>query len=72
MKITKTLTWTDLIVRIVLIVVLIAAGPLAFIWSVNAFGQYLWPERIVPYTIETWVAALLLGSALGPKIQNKG
>jgi len=68
MKITKTLGWTDLIVRIVLIVVLIAAGPLAFIWSVNT----LFPVAAIPYTIETWVAALLLGSALGPKIQNKG
>lgn len=68
MKITNTLTWTGLLVRIVLIVVLIAAGPLAFIWSVNT----LFPVVAIPYTIETWLAALVLGATLGPKIQNKG
>jgi hypothetical protein len=68
MKITKTLTWTELVVRIVLILVLIAAGPLAFIWSVNT----LFPVAAIPYTFWTWLAALILGATLGPKIQHKG
>jgi len=68
MKITKTLTWTGLLVRIAVIVVLIAAGPLAFIWSVNT----LFPVVAIPYTFWTWLAALVLGATLGPKIQNKG
>lgn len=36
---------------------LIVLGPLLTIWSLNT----LFPALAIPYTLETWVAALLLG-----------
>ena len=41
---------------IVLLVILIIAGPVAAIWSLNTlFGLS------IPFTFKTWLAALLLG-----------
>ena len=40
------------------ILALVILGPLLTIWSLNT----LFPVLAIPYTIETWVAALLLGS----------
>ena len=36
---------------------LIVLGPLLTIWSLNT----LFPVLAIPYTVETWFAALLLG-----------
>ena len=44
-----------LLVGVILALVLL--GPLLTIWSLNT----LFPVLAIPYTIETWVAALLLG-----------
>jgi hypothetical protein len=52
---------------IVLIVVLIIAGPLLLLWAMNT----LFPVLAIPYTIWTWLAALILGSALSPTIRVK-
>ena len=56
---------------IALVVVLVVAGPLLLIWAINEFGQYLWPERVVPYTIWTWLAALIVGSVVSPSVKVK-
>lgn len=45
-----------------LIIALVVGGPLATIWAVNELGQYLWPQRVVPYTFWTWVAVLVIGA----------
>ena len=42
---------------IAFIVFLIAVGPLATIWSLNT----LFPALVIPYTLETWIAVVLLG-----------
>jgi hypothetical protein len=52
---------------VVLIVVLILAGPLLIIWALNT----LFPLLAIPYTIWTWLAALILGSTLSPTIKIK-
>ena len=44
-----------LLVGVILALVLL--GPLLTIWSLNT----LFPVLAIPYTIETWVAALVLG-----------
>lgn len=44
-----------LIVGVVLFMVVI--GPIATIWSLNT----LFPVLAIPYTFETWVAALIIG-----------
>jgi hypothetical protein len=41
-----------------LIVLLIAIGPLLTIWALNT----LFPALSIPYTIWTWLAALILAS----------
>jgi hypothetical protein len=50
-----------------LIVVLIIAGPLLILWALNT----LFPVLAIPYTVWTWLAALILGSALSPTIRVK-
>jgi hypothetical protein len=52
---------------VALIVVLILAGPLLIIWALNT----LFPVLAIPYTVWTWLAALILGSTLSPTIKVK-
>ncbi len=52
---------------VLLIAVLIIAGPLLLLWSLNT----LFPVLAIPYTVWTWLAALILGSALSPTIRVK-
>lgn len=52
---------------ILLIAVLIIAGPMLLLWALNT----LFPVLAIPYTIWTWLAALILGSALSPTIRVK-
>jgi hypothetical protein len=49
------------------VVALIIAGPLLVIWSLNT----LFPALGIAYTLETWVAALILGAAVSPTIKLK-
>jgi hypothetical protein len=56
-----------IILGIALIVALIVAGPLAVLWSMNT----LFPALAIPYSIETWFAALILGAAVSPTIRVK-
>ena len=47
---------------LILIVFIVAVGPLCTIWSLNT----LFPVLAIPYTFETWVAtAVLFGVAHG-------
>lgn len=50
---------------VLLIVLLVIAGPLLILWSLNT----LFPMLAIPYTGWTWLAALILGSALSPTIR---
>lgn len=52
---------------IALVVVLIVAGPLLLLWSLNT----LFPVLAIPYTFWTWVAALILAATISPTIKVK-
>lgn len=54
-----------LIAVISLVVGLILAGPLLLIWALNT----LFPVLAIPYTVWTWVAALILGATIGPSVK---
>jgi hypothetical protein len=56
-----------LIAMIALIVTLVVAGPLLVIWALNT----LFPVLAIQYTVWTWLAALILGAAVGPNIKYK-
>jgi hypothetical protein len=55
--------------KIALIVVAIFAvllmGPILMIWSMNT----LFPVLAIPYTLNTWAAAVLLGGLFSAKIK---
>jgi hypothetical protein len=64
LALTKTFTFKELEMKIhneylwlVLIVIVLIAGPLASIWALNT----LFPVLAIPYTIQTWAAMLLVG-----------
>jgi hypothetical protein len=46
------------------ILLALAAGPILIIWSMNT----LFPVLAIPYTLETWAAAVLLGGVFSTKI----
>jgi hypothetical protein len=48
---------TKLTLWLVLIVFVIAVGPLLSIWALNT----LFPVLAIPYTLETWAAMALIG-----------
>jgi hypothetical protein len=54
---------TKLILLILLIVVALAVSPLLIIWSLNT----LFPTLVIPYTIWTWLAALVLFASVSYK-----
>ena len=45
------------ILWIVVIIALVALGPLLTIWSMNV----LFPALAIPYSLETWAAVIILG-----------
>lgn len=52
---------------IALVVVILAIGPLATIWSANT----LFPGLAIPYSIETWVAVIILGAFFRANVSIK-
>ncbi len=52
---------------VVLVIALIIAGPLLIIWALNT----LFPVLAIEYNLYTWLAALILGSVLGPTVRVK-
>ena len=52
---------------IALVIVIVAIGPLATIWSFNT----LFPSLNIPYTIETWVAVVIIGAFVRAKVSIK-
>jgi len=54
---------------LVLIVLLIILGPIVTIWSLNT----LFPVLAIPYTFETWVAAVVIAGIIrGDGLSFKG
>jgi hypothetical protein len=52
---------TKLIFIIALVGLIIVVVPLATIWSLNT----LFPMLVIAYSVETWFAAVVLGSVVG-------
>ena len=51
---------------ILVILFFIFIGPFLAIWSLNT----LFPALAIPYTIETWAAALILSGVFKAKVKN--
>lgn len=47
------------------IAIILLAGPLLMIWSLNT----LFPTLAIPYTLDTWAAAVFLGGLVSAKIK---
>jgi hypothetical protein len=52
---------------IALVIFILAIGPLATIWSANT----LFPSLAIPYTLETWVAVIILGAFFRANVSIK-
>jgi hypothetical protein len=52
---------------VLLILVLLAFGPILTIWALNT----LFPALAIPYTFETWAAVVLLGSLGNVRISKR-
>lgn len=50
----------NVLVAAVIVVLIIVFGPIAIIWALNT----LFPALAIPYTFETWCAAVILGSVI--------
>ena len=48
-----------------LILALVLAGPLLILWSLNT----LFPVLAIPYTVWTWLAALILAVTVSPTVK---
>ena len=59
------------VLAIVAVLAFILCIPFATIWMINVFGEYLWPGRTIPYTVETWAASLLLSAVITPSVRSK-
>ena len=51
------------LIYLVLIVAIIAFGPLCSIWALNT----LFPMLAIPYTFDTWLAVILLGGVVNSR-----
>jgi hypothetical protein len=50
---------------VIAIIALVIAGPILMIWSINT----LFPLLAIPYTLNTWAAAVLLGGLFSAKFR---
>jgi hypothetical protein len=58
---------TTALVILILLIVAVVAGPLATIWALNT----LFPVLAIPYTIETWLAVIVVGGIFKANITAK-
>lgn len=61
------MSWFNILLGLVLVIALIAVGPILTIWSLNT----LFPVLAIPYTLETWAAVVLLGGVFKSTINIK-
>lgn len=57
----------QILIMVVVVLLLIAIGPALLIWSLNT----LFPVLAIPYTLQTLVAAMLLGVLVSPTVKIK-
>lgn len=58
---------TKLIIWLIILAIALAIGPLLTLWTLNT----LFPALAIPYTWQTWLAALFLGGILTTNVTNK-
>lgn len=58
---------SNAIVAVLFIVALVILGPIATIWCINT----LFPVAAIPYTFDTWCAAMILGGLFKTSVVNK-
>ena len=58
---------SKLILIVALVIFLVVIGPLATIWALNT----LFPALAIPFTFDTWVAAVILGGVFKTSISKK-
>lgn len=61
----KNLTTVLTVIAVVVLIVIL--GPILTIWSLNT----LFPALAIPYTIETWVATVILGGVIKSSVTVK-
>lgn len=61
----KTILTIVSVIALALIVVIV--GPILTIWSANT----LFPSLAIPYTLETWVAVIILGAFFRANVSIK-
>ena len=57
---------TKVVLTVLLVIALIALGPLLTIWSLNV----LFPALAIPYSLETWFAVIVLGGVFKSNVSN--
>ena len=57
----------SLLVLIGLLVLIVVIGPLVTIWALNT----LFPALAIAYSLETWVAVVIIGTALRANVSIK-
>ena len=50
---------------ILILVFAVVCGPLILIYGINTLGAAAVPGFVIPYTLDTWFASLLIGLMLG-------
>jgi hypothetical protein len=61
-------TSTNIVIMLILAVAIIIGAPLALIWALNT----LFPVLVIPYTLETWLAAFIVPAAFRATVNVKG
>ena len=60
---------SNTIMLVIFLLILVILGPIATIWALNA----LFPVLAIPYTLETWFAAVIIGGIIrGDGLSFKG
>jgi hypothetical protein len=54
------------LMAVAFVIALIVLGPIATIWALNT----LFPVLSIPYTLETWAAAIIFGGLFTTKISK--
>jgi len=55
---------------IALVLALVVLGPFATVWAINVFGDTLWPGKQIPYTFDTWLAAIIIAGLFKTSIKK--
>ena len=52
---------------VLFVIFLLVIGPVLVIWSANT----LFPALVIPYTIQTWIATIILAGVFKTTVNNK-